>query len=221
VQVLVGRVSPGVRLITMTLANGTLLDLTPVRYRGMQVIAVELPEGLRVVRADAYSDARELAYAIPFFDRDSNGFLTWLRPSQVPPTQVSAQIPVALDRNSRWHVAVHIGPWGTCEDVSEPGGFTQGCSVTAPTAKLAQFDVGAGAGPTIGVTRNDVAYFELTMSDGTAVRVPVVHLRGTGYYAVGPATNPKVLTWSAYDAAGSRLGGGSGVPGAPHIPKHS
>jgi hypothetical protein len=219
VQSLISRVSPGVRLITMTLANGTVLDLVPVQYRGMPVIAVELPQGLRVERADAYSNAGEVAYAIPFFYGGSNDIMTWLRPWQAAPAPVSAQVPLVL--GGRWHVSVYIGPWGTCEEVFAPKDFTQGCSATTPTTKLAEFDMGAGGGPTVGVTRDDVAYFELAMSDGTTVRAPVVHLRGIGFYAIGPAKSPKVLSWTAYDAAGNNLGGGRGVPGGLPNPKGS
>jgi len=219
VDEMVSRVSPGVTHITMTAANGTVLDLHPVHYRKMSLIALVLPHGLRILRADAYTRSGEVRYAIPFFYRGSNSFEVWLHTSQSPPTSLSAHIPMVLG-STRSEVSVHIGPWGTCEDVLVPGGFDQGCSPTTPTSKLAQFDMGSGTS-VIGVTRDDVAYFELDMSDGSTVRVPVVHLRGIGYYAVGHATNPKVISWTAFDAVGIELGSGHGVPGALQIPKHS
>ena len=71
----------------------------------------------------------------------------------------------------------------------------------------------------VGVTRADVAFFELTMADGSTVRVSTVHMGGSGYYAVASWANPEVLSWAAYDKGGHRLGGGQGVPGAPSSAK--
>jgi hypothetical protein len=213
-QAMMSEVSPGITLITMTLANGAVLSLHPVTYDGTPLIALVLPLGLRVVRADAYSRTGEVAYAIPFYYRGQNSFETWPRPSQAPPPVVNASLPVALDGNGRWTGSVHIGPWGECVVILDHSGLDQGCGPTSPTRQLAVIDMGQGGGPVVGVTRSDVAYFELTMADGSEVRVSTVHIYDTGYYALASQTNPKVISWAAYDQGGHRLGGGHGIPGA-------
>ena len=214
-QAMASEVSRGITLITMTLANGAVLNLHPVTYAGTPLIALVLPHGLRIVRADAYSRTGEVAYAIPFYYRGSNSFETWLRPSQAPPAVVSASLPVALDTNGTWMASVHIGPWGECVVVLDHSGLDQGCGPASATRQLAVFDMGLGGRPVVGVTRPDVAFFELTMADGSTVRVSTVHIYDTGYYAVASQTNPKVISWAAYDQGGHRLGGGQGIPGAP------
>jgi hypothetical protein len=215
VQAMASEVSPAITLITMTLVNGEVLSLHPVTYDGTPLIALVLPQGLRVVRADAYSPAGEVAYAIPFYYQGQNTLYTWLRPSQAPPAVVSASLPVALDGHGRWTASVHIGPWGECVVILDHSGFTQGCGPSSPTRQLAVSDVGQVGGPLVAVTRPDVAFFELTMADGSTVRVSTVRTGGRGYYAVASQTNPKVISWAAYDQAGHRLGGGQGIPGAP------
>ena len=214
-QAMVSEVSPGITLITMQLANGTVLNLHPVIFEKTPLIAVVLPHGLRVVRADAYSRTGEVAYAIPFYYRGDNTFETWLRPSQPRPPVVNASLPIALDGNGRWTASVHIGPWGECVVILDHSGLDQGCGPTWPTRQLADFDMGLGGGPLVGVTRPDVAFFELTMAGGGKVRVSTVHIGDTGYYAVTPQANPKVISWAAYDQGGHRLGGGLGLPGSP------
>jgi hypothetical protein len=212
-QAMVSEVSPGITLITMTLADGAVLNLHPVTYDRTPLIALVLPQGLRVVRADAYSAAGEVAYAIPFYYQGQNTFETWLRASQPPPAVVSASLPVALNANGASTASVHVGPWGECAVFLDHGVF-QACGTIWAVRQLAEFDMGLGGGPLVGVTRSDVAFFELTMADGSKVRVSTVHINGTGYYAVASQTNPKVISWAAYDQAGHRLGGGQGIPGA-------
>ena len=214
-EAFVSEVSPGITLITMQLANGTVLNLHPVIFEKTPLIAVVLPDGLRVVRADAYSRTGEVAYAIPFYYRGENTFETWLRPSQLPSPVVSASLPMALDGGGRWTASVHLGPWGECVVILDHSGFNQGCGPTSPSRQLAVFDMGLGGGPQVGVTRPDVAFLDLTMSDGSKVRVSTVHIGDVGYYAVALQANPKVISWAAYDQDGHRLGGGTGLPGSP------
>jgi hypothetical protein len=217
---MVSEVSTSITLITMRLANGAVLKLHPVTYDGAPVIALVLPQGLRVLEADAYSRNGVVAYAIPFYYRGQNTLYTWLRPSQAPPAVVNAAVPVALDSHRGWTVSVHIGPWGKCVVILDHSGFNQGCGPTSPTRKLADFDMGLGGGPVIGVTSPDVAFFELAMADGSTVRVSTVHIGDTGYYAVASQTNPKVISWIAYDQGGHRLGSGPGIPGTPPSAGH-
>jgi hypothetical protein len=212
---MMSEVSPGITLITMTLAHGAVLNLRPVTYDGTPLIALALPQGLRVVRADAYSRTGEVAYAIPFYYRGQNTFHAWLRPSQAPPAVVGASLPVALAGHGRWTASVHIGPWGQCVVILDRSGLTQGCGPKSATRQLAEFDMGLDGAPLVEVTRPDVAFFELTMADGRTVRVSTVHLADTGYFAVASPTNPEVISWAAYDRGGHRLGGGHGIPGAP------
>jgi hypothetical protein len=214
-QAVMSEVSRGITLITMQLANGTVLKLHPVIFDKTPLIAVVLPDGLRVIRADAYSRTGEVAYAIPFYYRGQNTFETWLRPSQLQPPVAGASLPIALDGNGRWTASVHIGPWGECVVILDHSGSGQGCGPTWPARELATFDFGLGGGPLVGEARPDVAFFDLTMADGTKVRVSTVHIGDSGYYAVAPQANPKVISWAAYDRGGRRLGGGPGLPGAP------
>jgi hypothetical protein len=212
----VGIVNRSVRLITMTLANGTVLDLRPVVYHGTPLVAVVLPEGLGVVRAIAYSDTGEIAYAVPFEAGGLDLYHTWLPPGQPVPARSTIQVPAALHGTGRWSASVHIGPWGTCVVIEVPNGWSASCGTSPATTPpgLIPFVMGDGGGlPLVGFTRPDVAYLELAMKDGKALRVTVVHLDRTGYYAVGQTKDTAVAGWSAYNSAGHKLGGGPGIPG--------
>lgn len=211
---LVSEVRRGVTMITMALGNGVMLDLHPVSYHGVRLIAFALPVQAKVLRATAYQGTRVVAYAIPFNGPGSLTIQTWLRPGQQPPAISAARLPRALAGHGRWTASVHAGPWGTCSVIIMSNGQDTTCEASRSQTQLVTFAFGAGGGPAIVGTRSDVAYVVLTLKNGRTIRVQVARVAGSGYFAVGTIRDPALLRWTAYSAAGQDLGGGPGVPGA-------
>lgn len=207
-------VSQGVSMITMALDNGASLKLQPVSYRGVPLIAFAIPAHAEILRLTAFEGARAVAYAIPFNGPTSPTIETWLRPGQQAPAISTARLPTTLRGRGLWTATVNVGPWGTCSVIRIRGGLDTGCGLTQPQKQLVSFAFGGGNGPTVVGTRADVAYVMLTMKNGITDRVRVAHLGGSGYFAVGTIRDSALLRWTAYSAAGTNLGGGTGVPGA-------
>ena len=73
-----------------------------------------------------------------------------------------------------------------------------------------------------GITGAAVAYIELKLRDRKTTRLPVIHAGGQGFWALSVLRHPgPVASWTAYDAAGHRIAGGTGPPsgkGGPRRP---
>ncbi len=207
-------VSRGVSMISMALDNGATVELQPVSYRGLALIAFALPPHARILRLTAYEGGRVVAYAIPFNGPSWPTVEAWLRPGQQAPAVATARLPRALAGPGRWAASVAAGPWGTCLVILVVHGSDSSCGPSQPQHQLVSLASGSGDGPTIVGTRADVAYVVLTMKNGSTVKVTVARVAGTGYFAIGAIRQPALLRWTAFSAAGRDLGGGPGVPGA-------
>jgi hypothetical protein len=213
----IGAVAAQVRDLTLSLANGSVIVLHPEAWRGQRYVAFVLPVGLGVTELAANGSGGMLSYAVPFSYGGQATFNIWLRPGQPSLARSTARLGSGVAGGQRWSAEAHAGPWGICVVIATPpSGWTTGCSqVSTPqaTTDLRQAFM-FGSGPAdVGQARSDVAYFRLALSDGSSVRVPVVRVDGTSYFAVANSAK-RVVSWIAYGASGTVLGSGSGNPAA-------
>jgi hypothetical protein len=110
-SVIWGTLSDRVTRLGLSLPDGKMLSLMPVRWGGHRWVAVVLPPDLRIVRAVAYAGARELAYSVPFGTIE---LVSWWRPGQVGPRRLTKLIGAGSTNGISWSDMAKIGPWGYC-----------------------------------------------------------------------------------------------------------
>jgi hypothetical protein len=65
----------------------------------------------------------------------------------------------------------------------------------------------------VGAVPNSVSYLAFSISDGRTIRVSAVAVGRESFYAFALGQpHLRVVRWDAYDRAGHRVSGGSGVP---------
>jgi hypothetical protein len=106
-----GTVTDSVTHLDISLPDGELVSLTPVKWGGHRWVAVVLPPDVRIVRAVAYAGARELAYSVPFGTIE---LVAWWRPGQVGPRPLTKLIGAGSTDGISWRDMAKIGPWGYC-----------------------------------------------------------------------------------------------------------
>jgi hypothetical protein len=106
-----GTVQTDVTRVAIKLPDGEVLNLAPVSWRGRSWVAVQLPAGVRIVRAVLYTSRGELAYAVPFRDTELD---IWWQPGQVGPARLTKTIGSGVVDGQPWRAAADIGPWGYC-----------------------------------------------------------------------------------------------------------
>jgi hypothetical protein len=207
-----GQVSPPVRYLAVTLSDREVLILRPHAWHGLRYVAMVLPQKLDVAKAVAYGQAGEMGYAIPFNFGGLATFEHWLRPGQAGLARQAARLGSGTSDGQHWSAMAYQGPWGICTEIVVPHGYNGACTDAGPQTALTTPWSGGGVA-IVAFARSDVAYLLLTMSDRSVVRAPVSHLAGYGMFVVGNQRKPAVISWQAYAANGSRLGGGRGNPG--------
>ena len=109
--IVTGTVGRNVTSIAITLPDGELLSLKPVRWTRYRWVAVVIPARVRIVRAVAYAGSTELGYAVPF----GNSELTsWWRPGQAGPARLTRSIGAGVVDRIAWYYTADLGPWGYC-----------------------------------------------------------------------------------------------------------
>jgi hypothetical protein len=216
-----GPVRPDVTRVDVSLANGAVLVLHPVRLYGGQYVAFATPRHLRIVAATAYSGRSELARAAAFNGAGAATFGMWLRPGQAGPAPVTYKIGSGMTDGSAWSVLEHDGPWGRCFTVAGAAageGPEVGCAATAGsmvspgqvTKVFMEPDPDGGAGLYVAVATEQVTAVRLTLSDGRVISPRVVPAGGQKAYAFAVPSGLRVLRWTAYGAGRQRLGSGNG-----------
>jgi hypothetical protein len=230
-SIVVGTVRADVNLVRVSLTNGSTLSLHPVQALGRRtapLLALGVPDPQAVTRITAYSSRGEIGYAIPFTGAGAVETVRWLRPGQPAlPRPATYTVGSGSTRGHAWTVRLAIGPWGTCGNVYMARTSTGECwtgdlkalrpgqlvSYTGVNAVLIQ--------PSTGVFADQVApavsYVILTQRDGSIFRVSTRPAAGHRYFAYVSAYSPggktapgfAVVRWTAYDAAGRKLGSGS------------
>lgn len=212
-----------VAYLRVELTNGQTLALHPVAIFGSRhasFAAFAVPAAAAVTQVSAYSKHSELAYAIPFTVAGSVQTLRWLRPAEPAlPAAVADQIGAGNVAGRGWLVTAYIGPWGTCfasaEVRVESSACFPGFGSALPSGQLVDPVYGGGIGNSSSIsvvqTAPAVSYLILTWTDGTTVKAPAVVAGRWKYCAFVLAAGGKVVAarWTAYDAAGHKLGSGS------------
>src|SRR5215472_1851138 len=215
-RLLAGPVSPAVKYLTMQAAGGPVYKLWPVAWDGHRYVGLVVPRNLAVARFTAYSAHGEVAHAIPF---SVNGFpliVSWMFPGAASPASVSMGVNSSGNSTYRWwDVEAQVGPWGTCL-VQTAGAGQVSCRPTRsyPPDAVVTVMTDRWRGLRAGITGAAVAYIELKLRDRKTARLPVIHAGGQGFWALSVLRHPgPVASWTAYDAAGHRIAGGTGAPG--------
>jgi hypothetical protein len=222
---LFGAVRSGVTRITFRTSTGKTYAMHPVRAAGRRWVGVVLPPaGVGQLRAVAYAGRTELAYSVPFIGgelRPGTYFLTWLRPGQRGPAQATRYIATVGSGATAWGALVLAGPWGYCVSLEVPvaNGAKQDCFSAGSLRDHVKVITRWGPPPAVprwifGTAGPGVAYLRLTLTGGPRFRVPVPEVSGQPFYAMEIRPGPAIAGWNAFDAAGHRLDGGRGAPGA-------
>jgi hypothetical protein len=214
VAALFGSLRADVTVVTMRLANGTLLTLHPVSYRGARWVAVALPLRLRITNVIAYGRGGELAHAVPFHGSGiSNDVVSWLPPGQPGRRRATVTVAAGTSGGQSWTATAAAGPWGLC--LTGPAGsdcFETQAGLAPVSGQAAAI---AGCGPLAqgafydGSTLGSVRTLRLKLSDGSTRRLRPVPLAGSRLFAYAIATGVRVVRWRAYDAAGQQVGTGT------------
>jgi hypothetical protein len=218
-NVISGTVAPAVTAVAISLPDGEIATLTPVRWHQYRFVAVLLPWRVRVVRAVAYAGDREIAYAVPFGDA---GLDTWWAPGQAGPRRLTKPIGSGVVAGHSWYATAKIGPWGycyttniasTCVDATtNPQLVSAGQVVNEMSCSPLGGAVG-GVGPAEGfaAAASNVRSIVLRFSDGTDARFPAVLVAGNRMFGYAVPAHVKVVRILAYGAAGQLTGSVSGT----------
>lgn len=212
-QIQVGAVQADVSYVTVRLGNGTVLTLHPVSVYGARAVAFALPIRATITEVAAYSRHGEIAYAVPFnWPGGAAWVISWLRPGQVPPPQVSGLIGSGKVHGKAWSGTAYLGPWGTCiglDGGTAPGGL---CLQNLPAVTAVDV-LNQGSTPEIagGAAPASAARVVVTQPDGTKVQVRLVTVGGKKVFAFAVRPGAKPLAWVAYDSAGTVIASSSGV----------
>lgn len=198
-----GRVAADVVDLKVSLANGTVLTLQPVRVYGVRAIAFAAPAGM-IERVTAYSRHGVLATAIPFQGPGKEGEINvWLRPGQQGLPRVTGTIAQGTYRGKPWSMTVYQGPWGRCLRGAglAAGGGPCLDGLSSPGTDLSFW---AGGSPQVfsGTAAPSVTKVVAALSNGGSIRVRPVAVAGQKYFAFVLGKGLRELRWTAYDHAG-------------------
>jgi hypothetical protein len=219
-QVVSGTVRADVTYLLVSLSNGQELTLRPAAIFGAKFaryVAFAAPRGAAVTLIRAYSRRDELAYAVPFMAEGLAETVRWIGAGQPARPRPAAYMIGSGELNgARWTIRLYAGPWGTC--FSWQGGSD--CVPGAPSglarghiAQAFEFGLPLGSQTVIShglvmVTAPSVGYLVFRGSDGSTSRVGVTEAAGAGFAVFMSVHDTKGIGWTAYSAAGTRLGSG-------------
>jgi hypothetical protein len=107
----IGIVRSDVTSVAIAMSNGETLNLIPVAYQGQRFIAMTIPRGARILRAEALHGTAEIAYSIPY---EWTSLDNWWLPSQTPPSRVTKTLAAGVFNGQAWRIQAQFGPWGYC-----------------------------------------------------------------------------------------------------------
>jgi hypothetical protein len=207
----VGILRADVTVVTMRLANGTLLTLQPVEYDGVRWIAVALPGRMGITNVIAYGRDGELAHAVPF--RPGNVIAAWLRRGQPGLPRATVKVASGTADGQPWTVTGAAGPWGMCLT----GSYGSDCFETAtglvPSGQAAAISTCGPIGHRMlffqGEALTSVRSLRLKLSEGGTLRLRPVALAGTKFFAFALGKGVRTVRWRAYNASGQQIGTGT------------
>jgi hypothetical protein len=208
-------VGAGVTKVAVTLGNGTELTLRPTAVDGKDWVAFAAPTRLAVSRAVSFAGTRELSYAIPYNGASGAQFTAWLRPGQRGPARASYRIGAGSLSGKHWSSWAHVGPWGVCvEGVGGAGWCAPSPADIHPDNSPTSYFTCSPGGHAVwfaAAAQSSVVTVRFGLSDGRSLSVPAVPIPGGGrVYAFAVPNGVRLLIWTAYDAAGKKVGVGPG-----------
>jgi hypothetical protein len=213
-----GAVRDDVSLITVTLPGGKVVNLMPVRYDRERYIALVIPSDVPIVRATAYRSGVELAYSIPF---DRTSLQNWWLPGQVGPARFTKMIASGVFAGHAWRYVAQFGPWGHCVKVPYGSMCLDGLRPAElnPPHLLNELICGGLYSPNatkfapsgLGTARSDVRMVLITLSGGSTERYQAVDVRVARVFAYVIPPHQRIVSATAYNAAGQVLGTSSGL----------
>jgi hypothetical protein len=204
-----GPVREDVARLTERLADGTVLRLRPVRWHGARWVGLVVPQHLGMGRLTAYArGGTEIAHAVPF---GATAYVGWLRPGERGLPRQKVVIGSGTLDGKPWTETANSGPWGICIENGQAAYCDSGNGSALPRGDLVGSQScdrpgGLGAGQAATAVRS----LRLRFSDDSVQHVPAVSVAGRRYFAFSIPAKSKVTKWTAYDAAGQRLGSGNG-----------
>ena len=207
-QVDVGLVRADVSHVLVRLSDGTVLPVTPVQVYGARYVAFASPARLRIDSATAYLSDGQYVTSIPFnWPGGLASFGPWRSPGQPVPAQASKVIGSGSAGRTTWSVRAYVGPWGVCVVSTGQSLCTSG---STPGVTGVFSTPGGSPGVVSGTAASEVRYIEVTMTDGSTLRVTPVLVGGQLYFAFYlDKGQQQVRGWAAYDAAGKQLSSGT------------
>lgn len=208
-------VGAGVTKVAVTLGNGTELTLRPTAIDGKRWVGFAAPTRLAVSRAVSFAGTRELGYAIPYNGASGAQFMAWLRPGQRGAARASYRIGSGTLAGKHWSASAYVGPWGVCVEGVGAASWCAGSAADiqpngAPTSYFT-CSPGSQAVSFAAAAESSVVTVRFGLSDGRSLSVPAVRVRGGDrVYAFAVPNGVRLLTWTAYDAAGKKVGVGPG-----------
>ena len=218
-----GVVSNDVTRVAVTVGKHQTLNLYPVAAAGRRWVALLTPPGsARPTTFTAYSGKTELAHGI----NSAVGPVTWLLPGQHGLAKQArslggGKISARSGQELTWSLEAQAGPWGYDLMLNSQLGhnvFIGIYSMSPDTAKSAGVKQIANAGSprlarwVLGTAKPSVAYLKFDLAGRKALRASAVLLEGQRFFGLPLAHGPKVTSWAAYDKAGHKLYGGTGLP---------
>jgi hypothetical protein len=217
-----GVVSKDVTRVAVTVGKHRTLNLYPVAAAGRRWVALLTPDGARATTFTAYSGKTELAHGI----NNSVGPTTWLLPGQrgLPKQDKSmgkGKIRSGSGEQVTWSLDAQSGPSGYSLVLSTQlgqNGSAEIVSMSPDTAKSAGLK--AIANPVsarlarwlLGTATASVAYLKFVRAGGEVLRAPAVLVEGQRFFGLPLTHGRHVISWAAYDKAGHKLYGGTGLP---------
>jgi hypothetical protein len=213
-----GTVQADVTHVVISLADGEVISLAPVSWRGRSWVAVLLPARVPIARAVLSTSGGELAYAVPF---RRTQFDVWWQPGQVGPARLTKSIGSGVVDGESWHAAADIGPWGYCYSVSSASTCIDSTvsppllpagALVSPMVCGSLDSAGAGAARAgFGAAAVAVRRVVLKYSGGSTAAFPTVAIGRGRMFGYAIPGGHKVTGSLLYGAAGQLLGSISGA----------
>jgi hypothetical protein len=214
----IGILRADVTVVTMRLANGTLLTLRPVEYDGVRWIAVALPRRMGITNVIAYGRGGELAHAVPFRQAlAGNVIVSWLRPGQPGLPRATVKVASGTADGQPWTASAAAGPWGVCLTGFSGNDCSEQATGLVPSGRAAAIaDCGPIGHRTFfqGEALTSVRSLRLRLSKGGTLRLRPVALEGTRYFAFTLGKGVRTVGWRAYNASGRQIGTGTSSLGS-------
>jgi hypothetical protein len=210
----VGEAAADVTYFIVTFTDGQQLKLLPVTVGGHRYIAWMAPLSLAIDSVVAhlggpYSDSGLTATAVPFEQPGGPPvFGLWQGAGEAAPPRDAQVIGAGAADGHAWKVTAYEGPWGTCF-VTDPAGSQCVQSAKLDTTAILGWGDASPVERGFGSAAPGVAAVRITLSNGKTVTAHPVGVGNQDLFAFPTGRGVTPAGWTAYDAAGRKVGSGS------------